>query len=139
MAKNRKEHRKQCRLKGERAKAERTNAIAQRLAHTHNVETLRRVLDHTERLRRENPQLFADVMKTVDALAVESGVTREEVLANGIVMEGEDGQLTAKSPSDILREIAEARAHISARLAAQGTESAGIASTESESPAPALA
>jgi hypothetical protein len=103
MAKNRKEHRKQCRLNGERNKAK---ELARR-EHLKNLATLKKAFDYTDEMKAKHPELFAAVMDTVTQLAAQTGVSADTLMTEGTVVMGDDGHIVQKSPSDILNDIVE--------------------------------
>jgi hypothetical protein len=78
-------------------------------------------------------------MTAVAALADANGITREQVVTNGVEVLGEDGQPITKTPDDIIREIAEARANISAMLTGQGVGSIPLGGVANDARADALA
>lgn len=102
MATDRKQHNKNQRLAGI-AKRKRD---AKASAHQKDLQTLQKVLDHSDALRQKRPDLFAAVLDSVQTLATANGVTVESIMRDGVMVIGNDGHKISKSPQDILKDIA---------------------------------
>jgi hypothetical protein len=106
MPKNRKEHVKRQRLYGMRQK--RIRKAQER--HKSDLMLLQRVLDHSDRLEAQNPQLFAAVKDVTRSLAEEAGITVEMLMRDGLEVVSDDGFKQTKTPQQIINEIMECHA-----------------------------
>ena len=101
MPKNRKLHAKQQRLAGMRQK----KIEAAKAEHARNLQTLQQVMNHTDRLRAENPELFVAVMDSVQALAKEANITVGKLMEDGVEVYSDDGHVQRKTPQQIIDDI----------------------------------